>query len=73
VSPTGQGDVTLLAKSILIQLLTQLQNPQAQIITSFSDVSVTQNQTEKRQLDLTASIFLTSETLWEFAILGFSI
>lgn len=73
VSPSGQGDVVLLAKSMFVQLLEQLKNPQAQIITDFQDAAVTQNQTEKRQLDFKANIFLTTDVLWEFAELGFTV
>ena len=73
VSPTGQGDVVLLAKSMFIQLLTALQNPSAQIITSFANADVTQDSTEKRQLDFKATIYLTTDVLWEYAELGFTV
>ncbi len=73
VSSTGQGDVVLLAKSMFVTLLEALKNPQAQIITSFTEASVTQNQTEKRQLDFKANIYLTTDVLWEYAELGFTV
>jgi hypothetical protein len=73
VSSTGQGDVVLLAKSMFVTLLDQLKNPQAQIATRIEDPSVTQNETEKRQLDFKANIFLTTDVIWEYALLGFSV
>lgn len=54
-------------------LLENLRNTPAQIITAYENIGVTQNSVEKRQLDFTANIFLTTDVLWEFALLGFTV
>jgi hypothetical protein len=73
VSSTGQGDTIFLAKSMFINLLDQLKDPKAQIITRYENADVKQNPTEKRQLDFTANIFLTGDVLWQYAELGFTV
>lgn len=73
VSRDGSADLVQTAKASVSFLLEALTNPQAQIITSYENLSVTQNSTEKRQLDIKADIFLTSDCLWSYALLGFSV
>lgn len=72
VTPSGTGIVQT-AKVNFTILLEALKNPNAQIITAYDNLSVTQNQTEKRQLDFTANIYLTTDVLWEYALLGFTV
>lgn len=70
---TGQSDVAGNAKAQVEFLLNAKRQPPTQVITAFDNVSVKQNQTEKRQLDITADIFLTTDVLWEYALLGFGV
>lgn len=73
VVSAGSSGVIQLAKVNFTVLLENLKNPAAQIITSYDNLSVTQDATEKRQLNLTANIFLTTDVLWEYALLGFTV
>ena len=73
VSPSGQNDIVLLAQSMFSTLLNNLKNPQAQIITDAQNVSVTQDATNPRQLNFFANIYLTTDVIYEYALLGFSV
>ena len=70
---TGTSDIAGNAEAQINFLLTAKQNPANQVITSFANVSAVQDPTEKRQLDITADIYLTTDLLWEYALLGFGV
>jgi hypothetical protein len=73
VSSDGSSDVVQTAKVNFTFLLEALKNPTAQIITAYSNLSVAQNATEKRQLDFAATISLTTDVLWSFVLLGLKV
>ncbi len=67
------NDLVQTAKANLTFLLESLKNPQARVVTDYTNLSVSQNSTEKRQLDLKADILLTGDVLWVYSLLGFNI
>ncbi len=73
ISQTGQQDVISLTRATINFLLRALRDNPNQQITKFNNLSVKQNQTEKRQLDIQVDIFLTTDVIWTFALLGFTV
>jgi hypothetical protein len=71
------SDIVALAQSQFTVILNSYQVPQVPAdlaqIDHVENLSVSQNQTQKQQLDLAANIFLIGDVKWEYALLGFGL
>ncbi len=72
VSSTGD-DVTLLAKTGLSFLFVSLTDSRQQIAVEITDLSVTKNPSVAQQLDIRFNVALTTDVLWAFALIGYSV
>ena len=70
--PGSQAGIVQTAKTTLNLLLNSLTGPpEHQIIYDFQNVNVVANGQDSRELDITASIYLTPDVIWVYANLGF--
>jgi hypothetical protein len=71
-SGSGRENVLVQAKSLLDFMFSDLLS-RGTISAPPQNVSVKQNQTDKRQLDITADIFLTTDVKWVYILAGFGV
>jgi hypothetical protein len=79
-SSVGSSDILLLAKSSVMFLLNGM-IPDPQIIVSYGtdvnatdgNVGVTQNASVPQELDIVVNIALTTDVVWEYALIGFAV
>jgi len=70
---TGLAPIAGDVEALIDFLLRAKQNVNQQVITSFSAPTAVQDPMEPRQLDITCDIYLTTDVLWTYALLGFGV